>query len=58
MLAGWEREQPGRIESIFTALRNVEPATLADPRQFDFASLASLLQPDEAEAADTMATVD
>ncbi len=40
MLAGWEREQPGRIESLMTALRNVEPETLADTRLFDFASLA------------------
>lgn len=42
MLAGWEREQPGRLESIFTALRNVQPATLADPHLFDFARLAAL----------------
>jgi tRNA 2-thiocytidine biosynthesis protein TtcA len=40
MLAAWEREQPGRIESIFTALRHVEPDCLADPRLFDFATLA------------------
>ena len=39
MLAAWEREQPGRIESLMTALRNVEPETLADTRLFDFASL-------------------
>jgi tRNA 2-thiocytidine biosynthesis protein TtcA len=39
MLAGWEREHPGRIESLFTALRNVEPETLADTRLFDFAGL-------------------
>jgi tRNA 2-thiocytidine biosynthesis protein TtcA len=39
MLAAWECEFPGRLESIFTALRHVEPATLADPRQFDFAGL-------------------
>ena len=39
MLGAWEREQPGRIESIFTALRNVEPECLADPRLFDFAQL-------------------
>jgi len=42
MLAAWEREYPGRTESIFTALRNVQPATLADPRQFDFAGLRPL----------------
>ncbi|HEY4975269.1 MAG TPA: tRNA 2-thiocytidine(32) synthetase TtcA, partial [Steroidobacteraceae bacterium] len=31
MLAGWEREHPGRAQSIFSALQHVEPATLADP---------------------------
>jgi len=39
MLAAWEREQPGRTESIFSALRHVEPTQLADLRLFDFASL-------------------
>jgi tRNA 2-thiocytidine biosynthesis protein TtcA len=39
MLAAWEREYPGRTETIFSALRNVEPAHLADPRGFDFAGL-------------------
>ncbi len=39
MLQAWEREYPGRTETIFSALRNVEPAHLADTRCFDFASL-------------------
>ncbi len=39
MLQAWEREFPGRTESIFSALRHVEPAHLADPRHFDFAGL-------------------
>ena len=39
MLAAWEREFPGRTESIFSALRNVQPEHLADPRCFDFAGL-------------------
>jgi len=39
MLAAWEREFPGRTETIFSALKNVEPAHLADPRRFDFAGL-------------------
>ena len=39
MLAAWEREHPGRVQSIFSALQHVEPGTLADPRQFDFAGL-------------------
>ena len=40
MLADWERTHPGRVESIFTALRSVEPATLADRELFDFRTLA------------------
>ena len=39
MLAAWEREYPGRTESIFSALRNVEAAHLADTALFDFAGL-------------------
>lgn len=39
MLAAWEREFPGRTESIAAALRRVEPLHLADPRHFDFAGL-------------------
>ncbi|HET7757548.1 MAG TPA: tRNA 2-thiocytidine(32) synthetase TtcA [Steroidobacteraceae bacterium] len=39
MLAAWEREFPGRTESIFSALRHVEPGHLADTRRFDFAGL-------------------
>jgi tRNA 2-thiocytidine biosynthesis protein TtcA len=39
MLAAWEQEHPGRTESILSALRNVEPAHLADPALFDFSGL-------------------
>jgi tRNA 2-thiocytidine biosynthesis protein TtcA len=42
MLAAWELEHPGRAQSIFSALQHVEPGTLADPRQFDFAGLTPL----------------
>lgn len=45
MLREWEREFPGRTESIFSALRHVEPAALADPRQFDFAGLQVRVMP-------------
>ena len=41
MLAAWERDFPGRTESIFSALRNVETAHLADTRIFDFQGLAT-----------------
>ena len=39
MLKTWEREHPGRIESIFAALTDVAPSQLADRRLFDFAAL-------------------
>jgi tRNA 2-thiocytidine biosynthesis protein TtcA len=42
MLAEWERQFPGRIESIFSSLKNVEVAHLADPRRFDFAGLEAV----------------
>jgi tRNA 2-thiocytidine biosynthesis protein TtcA len=45
MLAAWEREQPGRVQSIFSALCRVEPRTLADPRLVDFAALRPLQVP-------------
>lgn len=39
MLAQWEQDFPGRTETIFSALRNVDVETLADPSRFDFARL-------------------
>jgi tRNA 2-thiocytidine biosynthesis protein TtcA len=39
MLADWEREFPGRTETIFSSLRNVEIDHLADTRKFDFTGL-------------------
>lgn len=39
MLQQWERDYPGRTESIFSALRSVEPSHLADTGLFDFAKL-------------------
>lgn len=39
MMDAWERETPGRIETIARALGNLRPAQLADPSLFDFLSL-------------------
>jgi tRNA 2-thiocytidine biosynthesis protein TtcA len=39
MLADWEREFPGRTETIFSAMRDVAASHLADPALFDFAAL-------------------
>ncbi len=36
MLAEWDRQHPGRIESIFSAIGNVAPSQLADRGLFDF----------------------
>ncbi len=41
MLQSWERESPGRIDSIFRSIKNVSPSQLADTELFDFASLGS-----------------
>jgi tRNA 2-thiocytidine biosynthesis protein TtcA len=42
MLADWERDYPGRTETIFSALCNVSASHLADPATFDFAGLEAL----------------
>ena len=41
MMDAWEREHPGRLETIFRALGNVAPAQLADHDLFDFAALGA-----------------
>ncbi|MBA2079741.1 tRNA 2-thiocytidine(32) synthetase TtcA [Rhodanobacter sp. PCA2] len=41
MLDEWEREHPGRSETMFRALGNVAPSQLADRRLFDFEGLAA-----------------
>ncbi len=41
MLAGWEQQQPGRIENIFNAIRHVSPSQLADTDLFDFQQLTA-----------------
>jgi len=39
MLKAWERQAPGRIETIFASLQAVTASHLADPELFDFESL-------------------
>lgn len=39
MLADWEQQYPGRIDSIFNAIRHVSPSQLADTDLFDFIGL-------------------
>ncbi len=54
MLGEWEREYPGRTEAIYSAMSNVAPSHLADPKAFDFAGLDAR----RAAARATQAAVD
>ncbi|NVK24844.1 MAG: tRNA 2-thiocytidine(32) synthetase TtcA [Gammaproteobacteria bacterium] len=40
MLNDWDKQYPGRIESMFNAVKNVVPSHLADNQLFDFANLS------------------
>lgn len=50
MLSDWERDYPGRTETIFKSLNNVSPSQLADRELFDFETL-TLEREDEKEAS-------
>lgn len=39
MLCNWDKQHPGRIETMFTAMQNVVPSHLADFELFDFKSI-------------------
>ncbi|WP_218150153.1 tRNA 2-thiocytidine(32) synthetase TtcA [Neptunomonas qingdaonensis] len=39
MLQAWDKQSPGRIETMFRSLQNVVPSHLADAELFDFKSL-------------------
>jgi tRNA 2-thiocytidine biosynthesis protein TtcA len=39
MLRDWEKQYPGRIESMFTALQNVVPSHLMDTKRHDFKNI-------------------
>ena len=39
MLAQWDKDYPGRVESIFRSITNVSASQLADPKLFPFAQL-------------------
>ena len=39
MLAQWERESPGRVETMARALGDIRPSQLSDPKLFDFLAL-------------------
>lgn len=39
MLQSWDKQFPGRVETIFSALQRVSPSQLADQKLFDFINL-------------------
>ena len=39
MLNQWDKETPGRVDSIFNSIQNIVPSHLADLSQYDFNSL-------------------
>jgi len=41
MLDAWERESPGRVETIARALGDIRPSQLSDPKLFDFLALGA-----------------
>lgn len=45
MLQQWDKKFPGRLETMFRALQNVQPSHLADTSRYDFFSLKAQDQP-------------
>lgn len=41
MLNDWNRNHPGRIESMFTAMKNIVPSHMCDSELFDFKNITS-----------------
>lgn len=46
MLRGWEKQYPGRTETMFTALHNVVPSHLMDHKRHDFKNIKITGVPD------------
>jgi tRNA 2-thiocytidine biosynthesis protein TtcA len=47
MLTQWDREFPGRVETIFNGLKNIKPSQLLDRQLFDFETLTQSTEVDE-----------
>ncbi len=46
MLEQWDKECPGRVETIFNSLKNIKPSQLLDRQQFDFENLTQQVDVD------------
>jgi tRNA 2-thiocytidine biosynthesis protein TtcA len=47
MLTGWDKQFPGRLETIFSSIQNISPSQMADTNLFDFSGLERI-ETDEA----------
>jgi tRNA 2-thiocytidine biosynthesis protein TtcA len=45
MLQHWDKKYPGRLETMFTALQNIQPSHLLDPGLYDFKGLKAGNEP-------------
>jgi tRNA 2-thiocytidine biosynthesis protein TtcA len=45
MLQHWDKKYPGRLETMFTALQNIQPSHLLDPALYDFKGLKTGNEP-------------
>ncbi|WP_455810837.1 tRNA 2-thiocytidine(32) synthetase TtcA [Pseudomonas graminis] len=57
MLMEWDKQTPGRVDSVFKSIQNISPSQLADKNLFDFEALPLDRTGDRAEYAFTEATV-
>jgi tRNA 2-thiocytidine biosynthesis protein TtcA len=57
MLAGWDKEFPGRTENIFSALTKVSPSQLADVNLYDFINLTLYRSKEVEKQADNKTVV-
>lgn len=50
MLNQWDKDFPGRVETIFNSLKNIKPSQLLDRELFDFENLTQLVEAEKIEA--------
>ena len=41
LLRAWEKEYPGRVETVFNSLQRVTPSHLLDRKLFDFPAISA-----------------
>ena len=57
MLQAWDKQFPGRLETVFRALQHVAPSQLADTTLFDFKALRASTRVPASQADDVLAIV-